>query len=158
QRENNERSDGPVRLSPQPGARAEEIRSEDDSEQEARRKKSEGGGRGEPSTAAGRRRRRAWGRLTPGDRCDELVPATGDGFDEARTARRIAERGPQLGERGRKTVIEIDESVGGPQRLPHLLARDDFARPLEQQEQKPQRLLLEPDAKASLPHLSRGDV
>ena len=55
-------------------------------------------------------------------------------------------------------MVEIDECVGGPQRLAQLLASDEIALVLEEQEQQLKRLFLQRDLGAVFTHFSRARI
>jgi hypothetical protein len=55
-------------------------------------------------------------------------------------------------------MVEVDERVCRPERLLKLLAADDLAGTLEQHRQDLDRLLLKPDAQASLAQFTRHEV
>lgn len=76
-------------------------------------------------------------------RGDEPVPASWDGLDETRIARRIAERVAELIGGGVETVVEADEGVRGPEPLADLFARDHFAWTLEKDGEQAKGLFLQ---------------
>ena len=55
-------------------------------------------------------------------------------------------------------MLEIDERALGPQALPQLVPRDDIARPLEQEPQDFERLLLQAHTHGAVPQLARAHV
>jgi hypothetical protein len=55
-------------------------------------------------------------------------------------------------------VLEIDERARGPEPLAQLLARDEIARPLQQQRQDVKGLSRKAEAHARLPELTGAEI
>ncbi len=55
-------------------------------------------------------------------------------------------------------MIEVDEGVGRPEAFAHGLARDHFARPLEEQHQQLKGLVLQPEFDSSPAQLTGLEV
>ena len=66
----------------------------------------------------------------------------------------IAQRVAQPVDHGIQTVVEIDERATRPEPLAQLFTGDDVTGSLQQQREDLERLLLKPDADASLPQLA----
>jgi uncharacterized protein (DUF1786 family) len=89
---------------------------------------------------------------------DKAISAAGQGFDVARTRSRVAQSLAQLIDGGVQAVVEIDEGIGGPELLAHLLARNHIAGTLEKQGQHLQRLILKAKLGAVFAQLARGEI
>jgi hypothetical protein len=61
------------------------------------------------------------------------------------TLGRVFQRVTELLDGRVEAVVEVHEGVTRPELLPQLLTRDQLTRPLQQQSQDPERLLLERD-------------
>ena len=59
---------------------------------------------------------------------------------------------------GVQAVLEVDEGAGRPQALAQFFARHHLARTLEHHRENLERLILKPDADASLPQLARAQI
>ena len=70
----------------------------------------------------------------------------------------VAEHRPQAFDRRVQPMLEVDERAVGPQPAPELVAGQHFSRPLEQHRQQLERLVLQPEAHAVLPQLSRAEI
>jgi hypothetical protein len=55
-------------------------------------------------------------------------------------------------------VLEVDEGVSGPEAPMQFLSRDQFAGPLDQRGQQPERLILDVDRNVIPPQLARACV
>ena len=108
-----------------------------------------------PLHGRGRHRRRDGRRPHRGD---EAVTAPSEGLHEPRALGRIAERGADLVDHRAQAVVEVDEGARRPEPLPQLVARHHLSRPLQEDLQHPERLLLELDAPAVLAQLARARV
>src|ERR1017187_1771583 len=84
--------------------------------------------------------RRSFSLRSPLDRSNEPVSTASQLFDIARIGGGISQRLAHLIDRGVEAVVEVDKSVGGPELLLQLFARDHFTRPLQQQGQHLERL------------------
>src|SRR5262245_2873720 len=92
------------------------------------------------------------------DRCDELIPAFRKGTNVARRVGRIAKRRPHLRDGEVQALVEINEGVVAPDRLPQRVARHDFAGVLDQNRQHVRRLRLQLDDLAVAPQLAHRRV
>ena len=88
------------------------------------------------------------------DGADKSIPTPRQRLDEARRLGRIAQRVAQPVDHGVQAVVEVDERATRPEPLAQLFTRDQVARSLQQQREDLERLLLKPDADASLPQLA----
>src|SRR6185295_13457736 len=102
------------------------------------------------------RRRRGNGRRL--ERGHETVAPAGQRLDEARTVGGIVQGIPQPLDRAVEADVEVHERVAGPEGLADLLARHDLARPLQEEGEDLERLLLQPDLRPVLVELTRGRV
>src|SRR5882757_3473803 len=89
---------------------------------------------------------------------DEAVSATRESLDEARTGRGITQRFANLVNGGIQAVVEIDESVGGPDFLTQVIACNYAPGTFEQNAEDLKRLLLETHESAILAELSGRQV
>jgi hypothetical protein len=89
---------------------------------------------------------------------DESVPAAVQRLNEPRIIRIVAERRAEPFDGGVEAVLEIDKRARRPQAIPQLFARDDFPRAIEHDGEDLERLILQPDADASLPQLTRTQI
>ena len=89
---------------------------------------------------------------------DEPVAATGDGFDVRRPIGGVAQRLPDLADRGVDAGLDVDEDVRPPEPLGDLGARDELSRPLDQQDQQVHRLPPQLHPPALSPQLVRTEV
>jgi hypothetical protein len=117
-------------------------------------------GLGVPAAGRGRgdravRRRRHRHRLHGGD---ETIAAAGQGVDEPRRLRVVAQRLPDLVDAEVQAAVEIHEGVLPPQLLADLLARHHVAGAAGEEEQNLERLGREMDGQALAPELSRSRV
>ena len=92
------------------------------------------------------------------DRSDKAVSAAGDCLDKTRAGGGISEGLADLVDGGVQAVIEVDESVGGPELLLQLLAGDDLAGAVEQESQDLERLSLEAEPHAILAQFPGGEI
>ena len=92
-----------------------------------------------------------------GDIGEKPVSPSSDGLDEAGALRGIAQRVPELADRLVEAVIEVDGRPR-PQQAVQLLPRDQLPRPLEQDDQEPEGLLLQPKAPALLQELPGSGI
>jgi hypothetical protein len=99
----------------------------------------------------------AGGRVDWGDVGKESVAPTGNGLDEARILRRVAQRFTNLVDCFVKAVIEVDDRLA-PKFLAQLLSGYQLSRSFEQHRQDLKRLLLQPDPQATLRQLARSQV
>src|SRR5712675_77560 len=76
---------------------------------------------------------------------DEAVAPTGQGLNEARIFRRIAQRLANLVNGRAEAVLKINERLGIPKFLPQLFARNHLAGLLNQRDKNLEGLLLEFD-------------
>ncbi len=89
---------------------------------------------------------------------DEAVAAAGEGFDEARVARLIAQGFADAVDGGVDAVVEVDEGAVGPEGAGYFIAGEDFVGSLEQHQQDLEGLDVELDADALLAQLAGGGV
>jgi hypothetical protein len=89
------------------------------------------------------------GRADWGDVGEESVAATGNGLNEARILRRVAQRFTNLVDGFVKAVIEVDDRLA-PNFLAQFLSGYQLSRFFQQHRQRSKRLLLQPDAQAAL--------
>ena len=113
--------------------------------------------RGRPRPRAHVQRRRFCGRDAV-DGGDEAVSTAGQGFEEARARSEIAQRLANFVHRRIQAVIEIDESIGGPDFFAQVVARDHLTGILQQGSENLKRLFLKPYASAVFAQLSGGQV
>jgi hypothetical protein len=71
---------------------------------------------------------------------------------------RVSQYLAQLADRGIEPGIKINKSVGGPQALPKLISRHDFASAFQEENQKSEKLLRQPRGVTVIPKLSRSQV
>jgi hypothetical protein len=98
------------------------------------------------------------GRIEALDVREKAVPATSDGFHKSGTLGRIAERLTQLVDRFVEAVVEVHESVGGPEKSLKFLASYDLAGVLEQHSQDSKGLFLKANTQAVLAQFARSKV
>ena len=110
----------------------------------------------EPRPRRGRRHARS--RLAAFERADEAVADAGEGLDEARLRRVVAEDGPEPLHHRVDAVLEVDRGAVGPQPLADVLAGDDVAGAIEHQRQQLERLFLQPDGIGAATHLAQAHV
>ena len=110
------------------------------------------------SRGRGGGRRLARARPAAFERADEAVAEAGEGLDEARLRRVVAEDGPEPLHHRVDAVLEVDRRPVRPQPLPDVLAGDDVAGPIEHQRQQLERLLLQADGIAAAAHLAQAHV
>src|SRR6185436_2087281 len=79
------------------------------------------------------------------------APRHGD--DDGRARRRIAERRAQLADAEVQAGVEVDESPLSPERPAQLVARDEASVSLDHEEERLERLRLEPDDLAAAQEL-----
>jgi len=103
-------------------------------------------------------RRRGFCRGDGVDGGKEAVSAAGQSFDEARARCGIAQRLANFVHCGIHAVIEINESIGGPDFFAQIVAGDNLTGVLQQGSEHLKRLFLEPDASPVLAQLSGGQV
>src|SRR5712692_11768566 len=89
------------------------------------------------------------GRVDWGDIGEEPVAATGNGLDEARILRRVAQRFTNLVDGFVEAVIEVDDRPA-PKFLAQLLPGYQLSGFFQEHRQDLKRLLLQPDAQAAL--------
>jgi hypothetical protein len=89
-------------------------------------------------------------RLDAIDSADEPVSAPIERLDEPWTIGIVAKRRSQTLDRGVQPMLEVDERTVRPEPAPQLVARQDFARLLEQHGEHFERLILQPQADAVL--------
>ena len=92
------------------------------------------------------------------DRGHETVAPAGQRLHEPRTVGGIVQGIPQPLDRAVEADVEVHERVAGPEGLADLLARHDLARPLEEEGEDLEGLLLQPDLRPVLVELTRGRV
>ena len=97
-------------------------------------------------------------RLGATNRGDEAIATSRQGFDIARRLPVVAEGFPQFIDGFVQAVLEVHEGVCGPELQTQVLARDQLARPCEQQGQNLKRLFLKLDSEAMLAQLTRGSI
>jgi len=97
-------------------------------------------------------------RVGPFDLCKEAVTASRNGFHEAGAFGGIPERVTDFVYRFIQTVIEIHESVRGPELLLKFLASYDLAGTFQQHGQELEGLLLQPDAQAMFAQFSSAKI
>jgi len=103
-----------------------------------------------PATASSTRGESAVGsRADWGDLGKETIAATGNGLNEARVLRRIAQRFTDLVDGFVEAVIKVDDRLA-PKFLTQLLTGYQLSGFLKQYRQDLKRLLLQPDAQATL--------
>src|SRR6266481_5904972 len=90
--------------------------------------------------------------------CKEAVAATGNGFHKAGTLGGVAEGLADFADRFVEPVVEIHESVRGPEFLLKLLASYDLAGVLSQRRQDLKGLFLKPDSQAVLTQFARAKI
>jgi len=88
------------------------------------------------------------------DRSNEPIASPGQRLDKARVGGGIVQDIAELIQRRPDAVIEIGEGAVRPKGRANLLARDQFAVPLQQRNEEEVRLSLEFQADASLPKLA----
>ena len=93
-----------------------------------------------------------------GTRQTSPAPTSRQGLDKTWILRRIAQRLAQLADSRVQAVIEIDDGVVGLEALLQFLARDEFARALQQHRQNFEGLFLELDLRAVAAQLSRATI
>jgi hypothetical protein len=79
-------------------------------------------------------------------------------LDEPRVVRFVSKRRPKPLHGGVQAVLEIDKRSVRPEPLPQLFAGDDVPRPFEHHDENLERLILQPDANASLSQLARPEI
>jgi hypothetical protein len=89
---------------------------------------------------------------------EEAVAATGNGFHKAGTLGGVAEGLTDFADRFVEPVVEIHESVGGPEFLLKFLASYDLARVLEQHRQELDGLFLKPYSQAVLAQFAGAKI
>jgi hypothetical protein len=89
------------------------------------------------------------GRVDRGDVGEETVAATGNGLNEARILRRVAQRFTNLVDGFVEAVIEVDDQLA-PKFLAQLLPGYQLSGFFQQHRQDLKRLLLQPDAQPTL--------
>src|ERR1017187_5028346 len=94
----------------------------------------------------------------PLDRSNEPVSTASQRFDIARIGGGISQRLAHLIDRCVEAVVEVDKSVGGPELLLQLFARDHFTRPLQQQGQHLERLPLQAQHHAALAQFACAEI
>ena len=98
------------------------------------------------------------GCIGSGDLREEAVAATSNGFHEAGALGGVAKGLTDLVDRFVEPVIEIHESVCGPERFLNLLASDDLAGVLEQHRQDLEGLFLKPNSQAVLAQFASSKI
>ena len=96
--------------------------------------------------------------IQPLDRADEAVAAAMQRFHEPWMLGVVAQHRPQALDRRVQPMLEVDERAVGPQPVPELLAGQHFSRPLEQHRQQLERLVLQAEAHAVFPQLTRAEI
>ena len=91
-------------------------------------------------------------------RGDEAVSAAGKGFDVAWARGGVSEGLADFVDGGVEAVVEIDESVGGPEFLLELFARDDFASAFEKQGENLERLALQAELDAAFAQFAGAEI
>ena len=89
---------------------------------------------------------------------EEAVAATSNGFHKAGTLGGVAEGLTDFADRFVEPVVEIHESVRGPELLLELLASYDLAGMLEQHRQDLEGLFLKPDSQAVLAQFASAKI
>jgi hypothetical protein len=85
---------------------------------------------------------------------DEAISPSRECLDEPRRVRRVAERVAQAVDDGVQAMVEIPGRAGRREPLSEFVARDEVARPLQQQRQDLEGLFLKIDPDARLPQLA----
>jgi len=75
------------------------------------------------------------------DRRNETITPSRQRFDETRALGVVSQNIAQAIDGVIQAVVELDEGIGGPERLPKLLARDHLVWPLDQDLQDTKGLL-----------------
>src|SRR5262249_32560993 len=83
---------------------------------------------------------------------------TRHGLNKSWVVRRITQSFANLVDGGVEAVVEVYEGVGGPERLAHFFAGDDFAWPRQQSRQYLEGLLLQLDLDPVFPQFPRGEI
>lgn len=89
---------------------------------------------------------------------DKPIAAPRDGLDERRIVGRITQGRPELPDRHVHGVVKVPKALFRPDARLQLLARDQIPRPLQQDLQDLERLVLELDPTAGLPHLASMEI
>src|SRR5207253_6392605 len=89
---------------------------------------------------------------------NEPIAALRQRLDEARVFGRIAQSLTEPVDGGIEAVIEVDERVSRPQTLPQLVASDDIAAALEQQDEDVERAAAQLHAAPLFHELARAAV
>src|ERR1700739_2059245 len=92
------------------------------------------------------------------DRCDQTIPAPGQGFDKPRIFSIIAERFAQLLHSGINAVFKIDKGIVGPEFSLNLFPGYHFPGTFKESGKNLERPLLEPDLVAIAPQFSAAKV
>ena len=88
---------------------------------------------------------------------EEPIAATGNGLDEARILRRVAQRFTNLVDGFVEAVIEVDDRLA-PKSLAQLFPGYQLSGLFQQHRQDLKRLLLQPDPQAALRQFARSKV
>src|SRR3954465_7582504 len=91
-------------------------------------------------------------------RRNEAVSTFGLRLNEARVRSGVAQGVAQLIDGGVEAVIEVHESVGGPEALAQILPGDHFASPFKQRDEDLERLLLQTDFAALAEEFAGANV
>src|SRR6266699_5913946 len=97
------------------------------------------------------------GRVDWSDVGEETVAATGDGLNEARILRRVAQRFTNLVDGFVQAVIEVDDRLA-PNFLAQFLSGYQLSGVFQQHRQDLKRLLLQPDAQAALGQFAGSNI
>jgi hypothetical protein len=76
-------------------------------------------------------------------------------LDERRIVRRISQCAPKFLDSSVETIVEINKRVGWPDLSAKLLTGYNFSRPLQQEGQNPERLVLNVDRHAAFVKFKR---
>src|SRR6202521_4068369 len=99
-----------------------------------------------------------WSRIGNFDLREETVAAPGNGFHKAGTLGGVAEGLTDLAYRFVEAVVEIHESVRGPESFLKFLASYDFAGVLHQRRQDLEGLFLKPYSQAVLAQFAGAKI
>ncbi len=96
--------------------------------------------------------------VSPGDRCDEAIPASRERLDKSRVVGGVSQRFAQLINRRVQAVVEVNEGISGPVLIAQLFASDYFPGPLQQEREDVKGLFLHLDSYAQLAHLTSAQI